>query len=89
MNRYITIGKTCYGYNDKDFDRFFNQILIDNPEYTLENNYEDIKSYFANNVEQFFDDIPSDEDTDYTNVINGFNEYIDWLMIRYYEYTEI
>ena len=78
--RYITIGKTCYGYNDKDFDRFFNQILIDNPEYTLENNYADIKSYFANNLEQFFDDIPSDEDTDYTDVIEGFNEYIDWLL---------
>ena len=87
--KYIEIGKELYGYSDKDWDRFYNQILIDNPEYTLENNYDDIKSYFANNVEQFFDDIPSDEDTDYTNVINGFNEYIDWLMIRYYEYTEI
>ena len=80
MNRYITIGKTCYGYNDNDFDGFFNQILIDNPEYTLENNYADIKAYFADNVEQFFDDIPSDEDTDYTDVIEGFNGYIDWLL---------
>ena len=79
--KYIEIGKELYGYSDKDWDRFYNQILIDNPEYTLENNYADIKSYFANNVESFFDDIPSDEDTDYTNVINGFNEYIDWLMI--------
>ena len=79
--KYIEIGKELYGYSDKDWDRFYNQILIDNPEYTLKNNYNDIKSYFANNVESFFDDIPSDEDTDYTNVINGFNEYIDWLMI--------
>ena len=79
--KYIEIGKELYRYSDKDWDRFYNQILIDNPEYTLENNYEDIKSYFANNVETFFDDIPVNEDTDYTNVINGFNEYIDWLMI--------
>ena len=82
MNRYITIGKTCYGYNDKDFDRFFNQILIEreDPDYSLKNNADDIKTYFADNVEQFFDDIPSDEDTDYTDVIEGFNEYIDWLL---------
>ena len=82
MNRYITIGKTCYGYNDKDFDRFFNQILIEreDPDYSLKNNADDIKVYFADNVEQFFDDIPSDEDTDYTDVIEGFNEYIDWLL---------
>lgn len=82
MNRYITIGKTCYGYNDNDFDRFFNQILIEHedPDYSLENNADDIKAYFADNVEQFFDDIPSDEDTDYTDVIEGFNEYIDWLL---------
>lgn len=78
--RYIIIGNTCYGYDDKDFDRFFNQILIDNPEYTLENNYEDIKTYFVDNIEQFFDDIPVDEDTDYDGIINGFNEYIDWLL---------
>lgn len=82
MNRYITIGKTCYGYNDNDFDRFFNQILIEHEDsdYSLENNADDIKAYFADNVEQFFDDIPSDEDTDYTDVIEGFNEYIDWLL---------
>jgi hypothetical protein len=82
MNRYITIGKTCYGYNDNDFDGFFNQILMEHedPDYSLENNADDIKSYFADNVEQFFDDIPSDEDTDYTDVIEGFNEYIDWLL---------
>ena len=78
--KYIEIGKELYGYSDKDWDRFYNQILIDNPEYTLKNNYEDIKSYFADNVESFFDDIPVNEDTDYTNVINGFNEYIDWLL---------
>ena len=78
--KYIEIGKELYGYSDKDWDRFYNQILIDNPEYTLKNNYNDIKSYFANNVESFFDDIPVNEDTDYTNVINGFNEYIDWLL---------
>ena len=78
--KYIEIGKELYGYSDKDWDRFYNQILIDNPEYTLKNNYNDIKSYFANNVESFFDDIPSDEDTDYTDVIEGFNEYIDWLL---------
>ena len=78
--KYIEIGKELYGYSDKDLDRFYNQILIDNPEYTLKNNYNDIKSYFANNVEQFFDDIPSDEDTDYSEVIDGFNEYIDWLL---------
>lgn len=78
--KYIEIGKKLYGYSDKDWDRFYNQILIDNPEYTLKNNYEDIKSYFADNVESFFDDIPSDEDTDYTDVIKGFNEYIDWLL---------
>jgi hypothetical protein len=79
--KYIEIGRDLYGYSDKDWDRFYNQILIDNPEYTLKTNYNDIKSYFANNVESFFDDIPVNEDTDYTNVINGFNEYIDWLMI--------
>lgn len=81
--KYIEIGKELYGYSDKDWDRFYNQILIDNPEYTLKNNYNDIKSYFANNVESFFDDIPVNEDTDYTNVINGFNEYIDWLMVLF------
>ena len=78
--RYITIGKTCYPYDDKDFDRFFNQILIDHSEYTLKDNYDDIKTYFADNVEEFFDDIPSNEDTDYLDVIDGFNEYIDWLL---------
>ena len=78
--RYITIGKTCYGYDDKDFDRFFNQILIDNPEYKLKENYNNIKCNFVDNIEMFFDDIPVDEDTDYTDVINGFNEYIDWLL---------
>ena len=81
--KYIEIGKELYGYSDNDWDRFYNQILIDNPEYTLKNNYNDIKSYFANNVESFFDDIPVNEDTDYTNVINGFNEYIDWLMVLF------
>jgi len=80
MKKYIEIGKTCYGYDDKDFDRFFNQILIDNPDYTLKANHDDIKSFFANNVEEFFDDIPVDEDTDYSEVIDGFNEYIDWLL---------
>ena len=82
MKRYsfITIGKTCYGYDDNDFDRFFQDILITNPEYTLKENSEDIKASFSDNIEQFFDDIPVDEDTDYSEVINGFNEYIDWLL---------
>lgn len=80
MFKKIEIGTKFYLYNDKDFDRFFNQILIDHPKWTLKDNVDDIKSYFVDNVEQFFGDIPSDEDTDYTDVIEGFNEYIDWLL---------
>ena len=79
--KYIEIGKKLYGYEDKDYDRWYQEILMDNPEYTLKENYNEIKSYFANNVESFFDDIPYNEDTDFTNVIRGFNEYVDWLMI--------
>ena len=79
--KYIEIGKKLYGYEDKDYDRWYQEILMDNPEYTLKENYNEIKSYFANNVESFFEDIPYNEDTDFTNVIRGFNEYIDWLMI--------
>ena len=78
--RYIKIGKTCYPYNDKDFDKFYNQILIENPEYELKENYTDIKCMFADNIEDFFDDVPVNEDTDYSDVIEGFNEYIDWLL---------
>lgn len=63
------------------YDRWYQEILMDNSEYTLKENYNEIKSYFANNVESFFDDIPYNEDTDFTNVICGFNEYLDWLMI--------
>lgn len=80
MLKKIEIGSKYYLFNDKDFDRFFNQILIDNPDYTLEANHEDIKSFFANNTEEFFDEIPVNEDTDYSEVIDGFNEYIDWLL---------
>ena len=80
MFKKIEIGNKYYLFNDKDFDRFFNQILTDHSEYTLKDNADDIKTYFADNVEQFLDDIPSDEDTDYTDVIKGFNEYIDWLL---------
>ena len=79
--KYIEIGNKLYGYEDKDYDRWYQEILMDNPEYTLKENYNEIKSYFANNVESFFDDIPYNEDTDFTNVIRGFNEYVDWLMI--------
>lgn len=79
--KYIEIGKKLYGYEDKDYDRWYQEILMDNPEYTLKENYNEIKSYFANNVESFFEDIPYNEDTDFTNVIHGFNEYVDWLMI--------
>lgn len=81
MLKKIEIGSKYYLFNDKDFDRFFNQILIDHSEYTLKDNADDIKTYFADNVTEFFDDIPSDEDIDYTDVIEGFNEYIDWLLI--------
>ena len=80
MFKKIEIGSKYYLFNDKDFDRFFNQILIDYSEYTLKDNADDIKTYFADNVEEFFDDIPSNEDTDYSDVIDGFNEYIDWLL---------
>ena len=76
----IEIGSKYYLFNDKDFDRFFNQILTDHSGYTLKDNADDIKAYFADNITEFFDDIPSNEDTDYSNVIAGFNEYIDWLL---------
>ena len=80
MFKKIEIGNKYYLFNDKDFDRFFNQILLNDSEYTLKDNVDDIKTYFADNVEEFFDDIPSNEDTDYSDVIDGFNEYIDWLL---------
>jgi hypothetical protein len=80
MSKKIEIGNEYYLFNDKDFDRFFNQILTDHSEYTLKDNGDDIKTYFADNVEEFFDNIPLNEDTDYSDVIDGFNEYIDWLL---------
>ena len=79
-NRFITVGQKLYRYTDNDFDKFFQDILIENPEYTLQNNHKDIVAYFANNIETFFDDIPVNEDTDYSDVVGGFNEYIDWLL---------
>ena len=78
----IEIGNKYYLYNDKDFDKFFNQILVNFPGWTLKNNTDNIKVCFADNTEEFFDNIPSNEDTDYSEVIDGFNNYVDWLLSR-------
>lgn len=76
----ILIGNKYYLFQDKEYDKIFNDIII-SQNYTLKDNKENIISYFENNIVDILNDmlIPINEETDVEEIVKGFKDYLNYL----------
>lgn len=79
MNK-ILVGNEYYLFQDKEYDKIFNDIII-SQNYTLKNNKENIISYFENNIVDILNDmlIPINEETNVEEIVRSFKDYLDYL----------
>lgn len=77
----ILINNEYYLFSDKEYDKIFNDIL-NATNYNLKDNLEDMVGYFADNIVFILNDmfIPIDEDNDCSEIINGFRNYLNYLI---------
>lgn len=77
----LLINNEYYLFSDNEYDKIFNDIL-NATSYNLKDNLEDIVGYFADNIVFILNDmlIPIDEDTDCSEIINGFRNYLNYLI---------
>ena len=77
----LLINNEYYLFSDKEYDKIFNDIL-NATSYNLKDNLEDMVGYFADNIVFILNDmfVPVDEDTDCFEIINGFRNYLNYLI---------
>ena len=77
----LLINNEYYLFSNKEYDKIFNDIL-NATNYNLKDNLEDIVGYFADNIIFILNDmfIPVDEDNDFSEIINGFRNYLNYLI---------
>lgn len=77
----LLINNEYYLFSDKEYDKIFNDILS-TTSYNLKDNLEDMVGYFADNIVFILNDmfVPIDEDTDCSEIINGFRNYLNYLI---------
>lgn len=77
----LLINNEYYLFSDKEYDKIFNDIL-NTTSYNLKDNLEDIVGYFADNIVFILNDmfVPVDEDNDCSEIINGFRNYLNYLI---------
>ena len=77
----LLINNEYYLFSDKEYDKIFNNIL-NATSYNLKDNLEDMVGYFVDNIVFILNDmfVPIDEDTDCSEIINGFRNYLNYLI---------
>lgn len=77
----LLINNEYYLFSDKEYDKIFNDIL-NATNYNLKDNLEDMVGYFADNIVFILNDmfVPIDEDNDCSEIINGFRNYLNYLI---------
>lgn len=77
----LLINNEYYLFSDKEYDKIFNDIL-NATNYNLKDNLEDMVGYFADNIVFILNDmfVPVDEDNDCSEIINGFRNYLNYLI---------
>lgn len=78
----LLINNEYYLFSNKEYDKIFNDILNETS-YNLKDNFEDIVGYFADNIVFILNDmfVPVDEDNDFSEIINGFRNYLNYLIL--------
>lgn len=77
----LLINNEYYLFSDKEYDNIFNDIL-NATSYNLKDNLEDMVGYFVDNIVFILNDmfVPVDEDNDCSEIINGFKNYLNYLI---------
>lgn len=77
----LLINNEYYLFSNKEYDKIFNDIL-NTTSYNLKDNLEDMVGYFADNIVFILNDmfVPVDEDNDCSEIINGFRNYLNYLI---------
>ena len=77
----LLVNNEYYLFSDKEYDKIFNDILSVTS-YNLKDNLEDMIGYFADNIVFILNDmfVPVNEDTDCSEIINGFRNYLNYLI---------
>lgn len=77
----LLINNEYYLFSNNEYDKIFNDIL-NATSYNLKDNLEDMVGYFADNIVFILNDmfVPVDEDNDCSEIINGFRNYLNYLI---------